>query len=73
MKKVKGASAFYANQFLGKTGKPFWQKDSYDHYVRNEKEWQNIFWYILNNPVKAKLVDKWEDWEFSYYAPSLSR
>ena len=31
MKRIKGASSRYANQFLGWTGQPFWQIESYDH------------------------------------------
>lgn len=71
MRLIKGASAYYANQILGTTGTPFWQKDSYDHYIRNEKEWTNIFWYILNNPVKAGLVTNWEDWKYTYVSPKI--
>jgi putative transposase len=43
--------------------------------LRSEKEYPNIcFNYILNNPVKAGLVKKHEDWEFSsYFAVSGSR
>ena len=72
MRRIKGASAYSCNQELGKKGR-FWQRDSYDHYIRNEKEWTNIFWYILNNPVKAKLVNNWEDWKHTYVSPKLYR
>jgi len=65
MQRIKGASARAANTVLGRNGQ-FWMKDSYDHYIRNEKEWRNIEAYILNNPVKAGLVKCWEDWPHSY-------
>lgn len=65
MKLIKGGSAHLANQALGRKG-TFWMKDSYDHYVRNEKEWGNIIAYILNNPVNAGLVNDWQEWQFSY-------
>lgn len=67
MKRIKGASSRYANQFLGRTGSSFWQKDSYDHFVRNQKEWERILAYILNNPVKAGLVKDWQEWPYSYF------
>ncbi|MEM8528674.1 MAG: hypothetical protein AAGG68_28830, partial [Bacteroidota bacterium] len=67
MKLIKGSTAYFANKILGRKGK-FWQKDSYDHYVRNEKEFWNIVNYILQNPVKAKLVAQWEDHPFTYLA-----
>ncbi len=66
MKRIKGASSRYANQLLGRTGFTFWQKDSYDHFVRNHEEWNRILAYILNNPVKAGLVKDWQEWPFSY-------
>jgi len=42
---------------LGRTGEPFWQKESYDHWVRNQAEFLRIKAYIENNPVKAGLSD----------------
>ena len=72
MKRIKGASAYFCNKALGKTG-TFWQKDSFDHFVRTEKEWHNIVKYILDNPVKAGLVEKWEDWDGSYCTDDFSR
>jgi putative transposase len=71
MKKIKGASAYYANKLLGTTGTTFWQKDSYDHFIRNDKEWNNIVSYILENPVKAGLAKNWELWEWTYLKPTL--
>jgi putative transposase len=65
MQSIKGTSSRYSNQFLNRTG-TFWQKDSYDHFVRDPLEWSRIRAYILNNPVKAGLVDDWEKWEASY-------
>lgn len=65
MQRIKGSTARYANLELGRKG-TFWQKDSYDHYVRNEKEWNNILAYILNNPVKAGLEKDWEAWPHTF-------
>ena len=65
MRRIKGGSAYEINQVLDRTGK-FWQKESYGHYVRNQKELQNIIRYTLQNPVKAGLVKEWQDWPFSY-------
>ncbi len=65
MKQVKGASARYCNQSLGRDGK-FWQRESYDHYVRNPVEFGNILAYILSNPVKAGWVENWEDFPFTF-------
>ncbi|MDE0398298.1 MAG: hypothetical protein OXL96_10880 [Candidatus Poribacteria bacterium] len=66
MQSLKGYTARRANQILGRRG-PFWQHESYDHCVRNSNEWQRIIRYVLNNPVKAGLVDEWEKWRWNYY------
>jgi putative transposase len=62
---IKGASAREANLILVRTGEPFWQKESFDHWVRNPSEWQKIRAYIERNPVAAGLVPKPEDWPWS--------
>ena len=62
---IKGSTARLCNIHLGRTG-AFWHHESYDHYVRNEDELRGIGQYILNNPVKAGLVDDWRQWKFSY-------
>jgi putative transposase len=65
LKSLKGATAREANRLLGRTGEPFWQKESYDHYVRNASEFERIRIYIETNPVKAGLVRNPEDYPWS--------
>jgi putative transposase len=65
MQSLKGATARDANRFLNRTGETFWQAESYDHWVRDEKEWRRIAAYIENNPVKAGLVGHAEDYRWS--------
>ena len=50
---------------LGRTGEPFWQRESYDHWVRNLEEWQRIAAYIENNPVKAGVVSQAEEYRWA--------
>jgi REP element-mobilizing transposase RayT len=66
MQRIKGGSSYEINKFLDTQGTTNWQSESYDHYIRNDKELQNIISYTLQNPVKAGLVEKWHDWKFSY-------
>lgn len=61
MKKYSGRQI---NKKLGRKGK-FWEDESYDHLVR-PGEFDRIYWYILNNPVKAKLVKEWQEYPFLY-------
>jgi len=65
MKSIKGYSARESNKILGRRG-TFWQDESYDHIVRDEKELERIIYYVLNNPVKAGLVDNYEKWGWNY-------
>jgi len=62
---LKRFTAREANKALNRDGK-FWQKESYDNLIRSRNELSNKIQYVLNNPVKARLVNSWEDWEFSY-------
>ena len=50
---------------LNRTGELFWQAESYDHWVRNEPEYFRIAAYVENNPVKAGLVERAEDFSWS--------
>ena len=65
MKWIKGVSARNANLILGRAGQPFWQSESYDHWVRDSAEYWRIARYIEWNPVKAGLVEKPELWPWS--------
>jgi len=65
MHSLKLYTANHANPLLERIGE-FWQHENYDHVVRDEAERQRIIRYILNNPVKAGLVEHWKDWKWSY-------
>jgi REP-associated tyrosine transposase len=69
LRSLKGFTAREANQLLGRTGASFWQHESYDHWVRDETEWGRIAAYIEANPVKAGLVARPEDYEWSSANP----
>ena len=32
-----------------------WQRNYYDHIIRNDRELENIRWYIRNNPLNWQL------------------
>lgn len=49
---IKGVSARKMNQFLGASG-TVWQKESYDHIVRDDRDFWNQFDYIKRNPAKG--------------------
>jgi len=62
---LKLYTAKQANLLLEREGR-FWLHENYDHVVRDDGEFERIMKYVLFNPVKAKLVDSWEKWEWSY-------
>jgi putative transposase len=62
---IKGSSARACNQILNRIGAPFWQEESYDHWVRTPESFGKIYSYIAFNPVTARLVKKPEDWPWS--------
>jgi REP element-mobilizing transposase RayT len=62
---IKSASSRAANALLNRIGEPFWQSESYDHWVRNDREFDSIIRYIHRNPVSAGLVIEPEDWQWS--------
>lgn len=56
----KGRSARFANRELGRSG-AFWQREWFDRWMRDAESCERTLHYIRQNPVKAGLVDKWED------------
>ncbi len=70
MHQLKGSTAFQINKLLKRSGK-FWQSECFDHLIRDGNYLREIWEYIKENPVKAKLVPKAEDYPFSsFYDPS---
>ena len=62
---IKGRTARDANRLLCRRGQPFWQHESYDHWVRSQKELHRIARYIEENPVSAGLAATPDDWPWS--------
>ena len=62
---MKSFTAHEANKILGRTGKRFWQEESFDHWIRKAEEFERTANYIEWNPVSAGLVRRPEDWPWS--------
>ncbi|MBI1354193.1 MAG: transposase [Acidobacteria bacterium] len=65
LRQLKGFTARECNKLLGLTGQPFWQRESYDRWVRDERELQRITHYIEANPVRAGLAKTPEEFRWS--------
>lgn len=70
MQSLKRHTARQANLILGKEG-AFWQDESYDHVIRDNDEFLRIIHYVLQSPVMAGLVSRWDDWPRTYCKAGL--
>ncbi|MEW6087641.1 MAG: transposase [bacterium] len=52
---LKSISAIKINKYLNRLGVPVWQRNYYEHIIRNEAELYKIVEYIINNPIN------WQD------------
>jgi REP element-mobilizing transposase RayT len=41
-----------------------WEKDFFDHVLRSEESYEQKWVYVRENPVRAGLVKRWEDWPY---------
>jgi REP element-mobilizing transposase RayT len=53
---LKWYTALQCNKVLRRTGS-FWQAETYDHIIRDDMQYERLISYVLNNPVKARLVE----------------
>ena len=65
LKSWKQFTSRRAKKILGMGDEPFWQPESYDHWIRSDEEQARITRYIKNNPVIAGLCARPEDWKWS--------
>src|SRR6266436_9344672 len=60
----KSFTAKKANKQLARTG-VFWEPDYFDRYIRDRAHFEAAVHYIHENPVKAGLVARADDWRWS--------
>lgn len=68
MDAIKGASAHRVNRELGRTGR-VWQTESFDRVLRRSEKLEEKVAYILDNPVRAGLVPRWQDYPWLWHRP----
>jgi radical SAM/Cys-rich protein len=61
LQRWKSVTARAANKYLDRTG-AFWQREYFDRFILHEKHLAAAADQIAQNPVKAGLVEKPEDW-----------
>jgi REP element-mobilizing transposase RayT len=65
LKSWKQYTSRRAKRILGMDEAPFWQPESFDHWIRDDDEKGRICRYVRNNPVTARLCARPEDWRWS--------
>ena len=65
MHSIKSYSANRIQRLLNRKGS-IWQDENYDRIIRDEGEYLEKLNYIVNNPLKAGLVEKPEDYRWLY-------
>ncbi len=50
---------------------PHWQKGFYDHVLRSGESYSKNWMYVVENPVRAKLVTQWQQWPYQGEINSL--
>jgi REP-associated tyrosine transposase len=68
MQNHKKFTAVHSNKFLQRSG-PFWAEESFDTIIRDNSHFYNTVFYIIQNPVKARLVTDWYNWKWTYLHP----
>jgi REP element-mobilizing transposase RayT len=68
MHSLKSASAHTINKIMGRSG-PLWDEESFDHVLRSWESWEEKREYIRQNPVRAGLVRKPEDYRWLWLDP----
>jgi REP element-mobilizing transposase RayT len=67
---LKSATAHRINNFLHHSG-PVWEEESFDHVLRSDESLEEKCEYIRQNPVKAGLVRRPEDYPWLWVNPEL--
>ena len=60
---IKSFTAGFANKLLDRKGR-FWSPEYFDRYIRDHEHYEKTVAYIENNPVKAGLCKKPNEWRF---------
>jgi putative transposase len=64
---VKSLKQGVSRRLIGEA-EHFWQKRYYDFNIRNQRQFSEKLRYIHPNPVKRRLCERPEDWEWSSYS-----
>jgi putative transposase len=52
---------------------PLWQRGFFDHLLRNSESYVEKWEYVRQNPVRAGLVTRWEEWLYQGEIVTIDR
>ena len=67
---LKGATAHRINKLLHISG-PVWEEESFDHVLRSVESLKDKREYIRQNPVRAAIVTRPEDYRWLWVDPQV--
>jgi REP element-mobilizing transposase RayT len=67
---IKSESAHRINEALGRSGR-VWQDESFDHVLRGDESLRKKALYILENPVRAGLVESPREYRWVWWDEKL--
>ena len=63
---LRDFKSYTTNQFRKQhRGRRLWQESGHDHVCRSEETAERVLMYIVNNPIRAGLAERWEDWPWT--------
>ncbi len=62
---LRDFKSYTSHRFRKQTGRQLWQESAYDHVCRAEETAERVLAYIIENPVRAGLVERWRDWPWT--------
>lgn len=65
-KAIKGSSAHRINRRLHRSGR-VWQEESFDRVLRCSEKIEEKVLYIMKNPVRRGLVERWKDYRWLWH------
>lgn len=58
----KSAVTYAVNEMRGTRGTPVWQRNYYEHIIRNQADLENIYKYIQYNPIQWAKDEENPEW-----------
>ena len=70
MQSLKSVTAHRINKLLRRSG-PVWEEESFDHVLRSDESLEDKREYIRQNPVRAGLAKRPEDYRWLWLNPNF--